>query len=71
MKYIDLQGVTVNSARIDVERNNFLTDKRKLTIPVMMTFREYVEKYMGWKLTGPTGIRSMTTTILKPFSKTK
>jgi hypothetical protein len=58
MKYIDLQGVTVSKARIDVERNNLMTDKRKLTIPVMMTFREYVEKYMGWKQTGPFGHRS-------------
>ena len=58
MKYIDLQGVTVSSVRIALERNNFLTDKRKLTIPVMMTFSEYVEKYMGWKQTGPTGLRS-------------
>jgi hypothetical protein len=51
MKFIDLQGQSVGKARIDREKDYFLTDKRKLTIPVTMTFSEYVAKYLGWKLT--------------------
>jgi hypothetical protein len=55
MKFTDMQGQPVSKAQIDRERDYFKTDKAKHTIPVMMTFNEYVAKYVGWTVAGPTG----------------
>lgn len=51
MKYTDSWGAPVSKAQIDREKDYFLADKRKLAIPVRMTFAEYVAKYLGWKIT--------------------
>ena len=65
MKYTKMNGMPVSKAEVDRERDYFKADKRKNTIPVMMTFAEYVEKYMGWKAAGPTGNRSGYSTGLR------
>ena len=50
MNYVDSWGAPVSKAQIDRERDYFIADKRKLTIPVTMTFTAYVAKYLGWKI---------------------